>query len=355
LRSRLGGRGRTGCPCAALLISALLCLAAAPAAAPGAGKRIHISGIAYAFDNQLPIAGAKIRVAELPGAKATTAADGSYDLTVPDGAKVTPYISAAGFHGIYLQTFVAAGRDLPRVNFQIPSVGIYHGLAALLGVKLDANDNPSRCVIVSTFSTVNIRGLSFPDFIAYGAHGVAGATASASPALPDPIYFNSSVIPDVTLTESSVDGGVIWLDVPAGVYRLSAQHATDRFAGFIASCKPGRLVNANPPQGLFGLKPGEKADNRVEASIASAHIRTTEAGSRVLRLRLRSQEYVLPEAEILQAGSRIADKRVLRFRRGSRTLSIALGRKLDRGQASLRLTLADPPGNTIILKRKLQS
>jgi hypothetical protein len=105
---------------------------------------------------------------------------------------------------------------------------------------------------------VNVRDLSFEDFVAYGAHGVAGATASARPALPDPIYFNESVIPDPSLTESSVDGGVLWLDVPAGVYRFRAHHPSARFASFIATCEPGRLVNANPPQGLYQLKPGEK-------------------------------------------------------------------------------------------------
>ena len=69
---------------------------------------------------------------------------------------------------------------------------------------------------------------------------------------------SSSVIPDRTLTQTSNDGGVLWLDVPAGVYRFSARHPSDRFASFIATCEPGRLVNANPPQGLYQLRPGER-------------------------------------------------------------------------------------------------
>jgi hypothetical protein len=243
----------------AALAGLLLCSAPAFAnPAPHGRGKVHLTGTAYAFDNQLPIAGATIRVAELRGVKATSAADGSYDLVVPAGARVTPYIEAAGFHGIYLQTFFTTGKDVERVNFQVPSVGIYHALAALLGVKLDADDNPMNCVVVSTISTVEIRDLNFEDFIAFGAHGVAGATATAYPALPSPIYFNSSVIPDRTLTESSVDGGVLWLDVPMGVYRFRARHPSARFASFVATCKPGRLVNANPPQGLHQLRPGEK-------------------------------------------------------------------------------------------------
>ena len=243
------------------VLAGLLLFSTPALAHPGHGhrhSRVHLTGTAYAFDNQIPIAGATIRVAEIPGATATTGADGTYDLRVPAHARVTPYIEAAGFHGIYLQTFLTRGDNIRRVNFQVPSVGIYHALAALLGVELDENDNPKNCVVVSTVSTVAIRDLSFEDFIGFGAHGVAGATASAKPALPDPIYFNSSVIPDRTLTATSDDGGVVWLDVPPGVHRFSARHPSDRFASFIATCEPGRLVNANPPQGLYQLKPGEK-------------------------------------------------------------------------------------------------
>ena len=137
-----------------------------------------------------------------------------------------------------------------RVNFQTPSDTAYNLLALVLSAPRDANNELVNCAVVSTFSTVNVRDVSFNDFVAYGAHGVAGATASASPALPNPVYFNESVIPDASRTASSVDGGVVWPVVPAGVYRFSAQHPSTRFAPFRATCEPGRVVNANPPQGF---------------------------------------------------------------------------------------------------------
>ena len=46
---------------------------------------------------------------------------------------------------------------------------------------------------------------------------------------------------------------MIWTGVPAGVYTVAAHHATSRFATFVATCKPGRVVNANPPWGLYEL------------------------------------------------------------------------------------------------------
>jgi hypothetical protein len=50
---------------------------------------------------------------------------------------------------------------------------------------------------------------------------------------------------------SSDDGGVVWTGVPTGVYRITATSSTTRFASFVATCKPGRVVNANPPWGLY--------------------------------------------------------------------------------------------------------
>jgi hypothetical protein len=237
-----------------------------PAAAAGASSHsgggkdtVEIRGTAYAFDDQDPIAGATIRARGVPGAATTSRANGRYVLEVPDDAKLTPYIEADGFHGIFLQTFVTDGRDLRRVNFQVPSEGIYQALAALLDVGLDPDGDPARCAIVSTASTVNVRELGFAEFVAYGAHGVAGATASTSPALPGPIYFNESVIPDSSLTQTSVDGGIIWTEVPRGTYTVTAFHPVTSFASFRATCRDGRIVNANPPWGLHELKPGEKA------------------------------------------------------------------------------------------------
>jgi len=237
---------------------ALLCAGVAQA------RAIQLTGTAYEFNNtKVLLGGATIRVAEFPRLHATVRRDGSYDLAVPDRATVTPYITKAGYHTIYLQTFRTAGADLQRVNFQTPTEGVYRGLAALLDVPLDANGQLIDCAIVSTFSTRNVRDLSFRQFTAYGAHGVAGATAFSSPLLPPAVYFNEQVIPDPAQKSSSVDGGVVWTRVPAGVYTIRASDPNTRFASFVASCQPGRVVNANPPWGLHEL--GKAMTARVSA------------------------------------------------------------------------------------------
>jgi hypothetical protein len=194
-------------------------------------------------------------VAERPKLRATVRKTGAYRLAVPDRARVTPYLDAPGYHRIYLQTFTTSGKDLSRVNFQVPTDGTYDALGALLKVPMTPDGEIRQCAIVSTFSTRKVRNLSFNGFVRYGAHGVAGATASATPKLKSPFYFNAQVIPDPAQKRSSKDGGVIWTGVPSGRYVVRAKHPSRRFASFVATCRPGRIVNANPPWGLHELEP----------------------------------------------------------------------------------------------------
>jgi hypothetical protein len=234
--------------------AAVLLLAATTPAAASAARTVTLSGTAYEFNNtDVRLAGATVRVAELPRLRATVGADGSYRLRVPARGRVTPYIVADGYHTIYLQTFTMAGRSLQRVNFQTPTDAVYDALGTLLDVPRDPDGELTQCAIVSTFSTAAVAKLSFDAFTAFGAHGVAGATATTRPALPAPVYFNDQVIPDPAQTSSSIDGGVIWTRVPTGVYRVSAHHPDRRFASFVATCRPGRVVNANPPWGLHEI------------------------------------------------------------------------------------------------------
>ncbi|HWI72542.1 MAG TPA: hypothetical protein VNT55_11335 [Baekduia sp.] len=301
---------------------AVLSLGAALAvpAAASAASTVHLRGTAYEFNNvKVKLAGAQVRVAEDPTLGATVKQDGTYDLKVPDGKQVTPYINAAGHHTIYLQTFATDGQDLENVNFQVPSDAIYGALAALLQVPLGADGNPAGCAIVSTFSTRNVRALAFDDFTGYGAHGVAGATATTKPALAAPVYFNKDVIPDRAQLKSSKDGGVIWPVVPAGTYTISAKG----FAPFTASCVPGRIVNANPPWGLhqYGkanhteIKAGWSGD-RFEA-IRAAHLPrgstiTVSAPGHPTRTLIRSSTRSVMTADASKLGLRISDTITLR-------------------------------------------
>lgn len=55
-------------------------------------------------------------------------------------------------------------------------------------------------------------------------HGDPGAIATLTPpGAIGPLYFNEQVQPDPTWTETSVDGGVTWINVPFGSYIATAQ------------------------------------------------------------------------------------------------------------------------------------
>jgi hypothetical protein len=346
-----------------LAVFAICALCSCVWAASASARSVHIRGTAYEFNNTtVRLEGATIRVAERPRIRATVRRDGSYDLVVPDRANITPYITATGYHTVYLQTFRTAGENLDRVNFQTPTESVYRALAALLDVPLDEDGELRQCGIVSTFSTRNVRDLPFSGFTGYGAHGVAGATASATPALPEPVYFNEDVIPDPLQELSSIDGGVVWTRVPTGVYRVRAHHPTTRFASFVATCKPGRVVNANPPWGLHEL--GKR--NTAKVSLAwtgtelrrlrvtdlppRATVRLSCAGDgcpfRVRRTRARGRS-AIDLLQELGAAREISAGQTLEVRVGAHAYDGKLVRyRLRSGQRPSAVTRCIPLGST---------
>jgi hypothetical protein len=103
-------------------------------------------------------------------------------------------------------------------------------------------------------STVTVVGKSIYD---EGAHGVEGATVTIEPELePEhgPIYFDSTVLPNLEMTESSDDGGVLFVDVSPGTYNLYAHKTGVEFLSPVMKCREGILVNASPPYGLQALE-----------------------------------------------------------------------------------------------------
>ncbi len=292
--ARSGAAGWTLALAATLLALALMLWAPVAAQAGGGSKdTVRISGTAYAFfdiDDRVP--GAVVRVEEYPGISDPVAVDGSYEIEVPDDANVTPYIEVpAGYRGIYLQTFHTAGEDLEHVNFQVVPSAIYAVLAALLGVPVDEGGQIEECVIVSTFSIHEARDATTfdPGFKDVYPHGLPGATATIDPVAGNtrgPIYFNESIIPDPAETSSSVDGGVLWVEVPPGYYWMEPSHPTERLAPFLAHCEDGRLVNANPPWGFYELKAGEQPDPAVLASPPDTRVKGSVSAKKTQKQKL---------------------------------------------------------------------
>jgi hypothetical protein len=339
---------------AALVAAAILCFIA-PAAS--AKRTVTISGHAYVFNHSdTALGGATIRVRELPGISAVTDASGDYALEVPDDANVTPYIDPPpGYHQIDLQTFHTRGRPIVNANFQTPADAEYYGLAALLSVPLGPDRRPEGCVIVTTASARNVRGVDFATFQARTPHGVAGATARAVPELPPPIYFNDSVIPDPSRTSTSGDGGIIWTGVPPGTHRVIPASETTRFASFLATCAPGRIVNANPPWGGYELAGDERplASGVVAGSVVRLG-RGHKAGRRLVIVQARTAEPLRARLALRQHRESIARTRTTTFKPPEDKLPIRVSRDAERGSAKLSVKLTDPAGDSVADRFRLR-
>jgi len=320
-------------------------LAAFALAAPAsAADTVTISGRAYTFNHMSDyIEGAEIKVREIPGLSATTDASGDYELEVPDDVNVTPYIDPPdGWNEIDLQTLHTRGEDIENANFQTPADLEYNALAAILSVPVDEETGrPAQCVIVTTASARNVRGVDYETFRERTPHGVPGATSEELPALDGPIYFNEFVIPDPSKTETSEDGGIVWKIVPAGTYRIVTTSPSTRFASFLATCRDGRIVNANPPWGAYELGPGEEplGASVVAASVIGAEARAGGQGRRVA-VTVESGEATRVNAVIRQDGRRVGHIRT-DIDVGTETVRVPVRRRASRGPATVSVRLRD--------------
>jgi len=351
-------------------------LAGVPAASAAKSKTVEISGRAFIFNHMSTgISNATIKVREFPKLSATTDEFGDYELRVPDDANVTPYILSGGpadlvqrnmdgeptgtmadthWNEIDLQTFHTRGEDIENANFQAPRDAEYNGLKALLSVPAREDGRPEQCVIVTTSSARNVRDVDFRTYWLNTPHGVPGATSVEYPAIDGPVYFNEHVIPDITKTSSSEDGGIIWPVVPAGTYRIVTTAPGTRFASFLATCKPGRVVNANPPMGAYELSPGEKPRtfSNVAASLVSAKARRKANGSRSLTATLKSGENIQARVKVTAAGgSDMA--RSFTLRSGTRKVSFPIAARVKARQARLTVKLTDASGVSFTMVKKV--
>ena len=89
-------------------------------------------------------------------------------------------------------------------------------------------------------------------------HGDPGVTVGASPAVQfpssvGPIYFNESVAPDPTLTATSVDGGVMFGNLPAGESTITATKAPFQYTALTFRVQNDiGLYIASPPHATQG-------------------------------------------------------------------------------------------------------
>jgi hypothetical protein len=312
-------------------------------------------------------------VLEHPERTSVTGADGHFlfeGLEVGDDATLT--LEHPDYHRIQTGTLRLEVAGAERVTFQAVNPLTYWGMGLLVGM---IPDERNKCQMVTTVTRV---GKSLYD---EGAHGEEGATVTIDPPLPPengPIYFGSNVLPDPSLTETSDDGGVVFVQVPPGEYTWTATKPGVRFAQVRMKCRAGWLVNASPPWGAAGprLRCGRNrsAMSRCPSGVGwmwSAAIRyqgkagstsATPAGTRRAKLTLPAhlgpdRERVIDHDQLpappLHRGLGLGQE----VRQGVRRLAVAVGSDLrhDEGRASAaqRLELGQGLGGRRALAREV--
>lgn len=218
---------------------------------------VSVSGDVFPFNvgHEARLPDARVSVLEHPMQRMTTGEDGHFRFEgLEEGTEVTLALEkpdlrpAYHIHLIQTGTITLGVEDVERVTFQTVNYPTYYLLASVLGI---VPDEEQSCQMVTTVTRVG-KSLYDP-----GAHGEEGATVTVEPPLPaelGPIYFGSDVIPDRELTETSDDGGVLFINVPPGEYVLTAHKPGVAFRQVKMKCRSGWLVNASPPWGLQALE-----------------------------------------------------------------------------------------------------
>lgn len=221
----------------------------------GTGAPVTASGKAFVFGpigaGEGDLVGASLGVAEAPSLAAKITADGTFQIQVPGGGECSFTVRQPGFHDTQSAVLAVGAQGIDMVGFQVPSDKMYKLLGNLLNLESDA----TKCQIATT---VSAKGTAPYGGDALGVPGVTVAIESlGGPALgaeSGPVYFNylkpGVIAPDRGLTATTVDGGVLYLNVPPGDYVLSATKAGTQFTTAKVRCRAGWLVNAAPPRGL---------------------------------------------------------------------------------------------------------
>jgi len=217
----------------------------------GNGPQAPITGRAFVFgpnNSGLSLEGATVSVAEAPEIHTTVMADGSFSFEVPSGAPLSFLVEQPDFH-LNQSAAIPIGPDgIAMLGFQVPTEDTFNLLAILSDID---EIDPTRCQISTTVSRAGTEPYGGP------ALGEPDVVVSIEPPLPKesgPIYFayvsDSTILPHRTLTATSIDGGVIFANVPPGEYVLKATKEGKQFTPVEIRCRAGHLVNAAPPNGL---------------------------------------------------------------------------------------------------------
>lgn len=231
----------------ARVLGALLLVGCGGGSATPSPGPVSIKGDVFAFLSEVSgprVAGATVSVLEHPEKSVETGADGHFEIDgLAAGTDATLVLSHPDFFPTQSATYTLGARGIDPFAFQALSQSLYQALSGLfMGLEMD-----THCVIATTVTrlggAVHVRV----------RQGEPGATLSISPAsseIEGPVYFGENALPDMSLTQTTKDGGALFYHVPPGEYVITAAKGGYTFHSEKVQCRAGFLVNAGPPLGV---------------------------------------------------------------------------------------------------------
>lgn len=212
-----------------------------------APAKVSISGDVFSFAGEVNgprVSGAKISVLEQPDKTAMTGADGHFEIDgLDEGSEVTLVVDHPDFYPTQTATYTLGPNGIHPFAIQALSTALFNALSSLFtGLEQD-----THCVLATTVTRL---GGTLHVMVRQGEPGAELTIAPAAADIKGPVYFGENVIPDMSLTATTKDGGAVYYHVPPGEYTLSATKAGVTFTPVKMKCRAGVLVNAGPPVGL---------------------------------------------------------------------------------------------------------
>ena len=133
---------------------------------------------------------------------------------------------------------------------------------------------------------------------------------------------------------------------------LLLQPTADGSGGYVADFSVGISGGSSGTSSGSGSGSGSTTtDTAVLAGLSSVKILRTKAGTRQLRVRLKTKETLKLAVRLTRSGKTIARKDVASLAAGTHTVKLAIGRNVKAGGATLRLRLTDAAGNVKSYRR----
>jgi hypothetical protein len=236
---------------------------------------VSLSGKVFHFAPNIvppdaPVAGVLVSIAEFPFSRyfnIRSDENGEWSMPIIKFKHIPLMISLRfekeGFVTTKSQVFTLDTSDIDSIAMQYPGVEYFQAAVALLEDQVSQAIGMPYTVQNLTVTTVGKSWASM--FFNQFPHGDQGATVTIDPpiAFPSlgPIYFNESVSPDPSIPYTSIDGGVLYANLPEGEVTLYASKDPFTYTPVTFDIEPGvNLYIASPPhanQGTNNSGPGE--------------------------------------------------------------------------------------------------